>query len=203
MKVYKILKSLILCATLILLSSCVTKFLWGYKKYDEKILQAYVGSDGRYVVFVAQEYHYIFTDNSGLLKEVLGLKTQNILTINPEKTYLKLDANNDIKGHIVIEGPFDILAQEDMIKLGTLGVRPNRDDNVSIKINLVGRRYAARYLGAQAASNSAVYKIPIYYNDDNSFAKSVGRVAVTPVAVTLDAVLLIGKVVIYPLKMTY
>ncbi len=199
MKISRIFINCFLCLSLLASSSCITKYLWGDKSYEEPIYQVFVGEDGRYVVFVSQDYHYNFTDNSGLLKEILSLRQNDILTINQEKTHLKLDNKNDINGVLVLEGPFDVLPQEDMVKLHTLGFSPDKSDNVTIKINLTGRRYAARYLGQNFAttSNRGIRKIQIYYRGDSSFVKDVGKAAVTPIAVTIDAVLLIGKVVIY------
>lgn len=194
----KILHSLILCLTALMLSSCVTSYMWGDKKYDEKIDQFFIGADGRYVVFVSPEYHYIFTDNSGNLARILSLKQKNILTINKKKSHLKLDSNNDIKGPLVFEGPFSILPVEDIAALQSMGFRPDKRDNVSIKLELTGRRYAAKYVG-QSSVLETNNQISIYYND-SGLVKGMGKAAITPVTVTLDAVLLIGKIVVYPMN---
>lgn len=189
--------------SLFFLSSCITKYLWGDKSYDEEIKQFYVGSDGRYVVLVANEYHYIFTDNSGRLKEILSLKQNGILTLSA-KTFLKLDKNNNIAGTIIFEGPFDLLPQEDQIKLQLMGFLPDKKNDISIALDLTGRRYSARYINQTPSTNlNNSYIIKVYYRDDVGVAEGVGKAAITPIAVTLDAVLLIGKVVIYPLTLPY
>lgn len=195
----KLLINSFLCATLLMQASCVTKYLWGDKHYEEKIEQFFVGADGRYVVLVGSNYHYIFTDSSGVLKDVLMLKQRGILTFSVEKSYLKLNSNNDLNGYIVLEGPFDLLPMEDIGLLQSRGFRPNKENEISIKINLSGRRYQAKYLGQGATGMSTSYMIPVYYSD-SGLVKGVGKAAITPVAVTLDAVLLIGKVVVYPLS---
>lgn len=197
------IRTLFLILSLFLLSSCITKYLWGDKNYEEEIRQFYVGQDARYVVLVANEYHYIFTDNSGVLREILSLKQNGILSLS-SKTYLKLDKNNNIQGTIILEGPFDLLPREDAIKLQLLGFTPNKKNDVEIKLELVGRRYSARYINQNPSTNlNNSYFIKVYYHDDIGVAEGVGKAAITPIAVTLDAVLLIGKVVIYPLTLPY
>jgi len=195
-KIHRIL----FCFLLLINSSCVTKYLWGDKVYHETVSQFLLGADGRYVVLIGGEYHYILTDERGIFQKIMSLKQEKILVINPEKSHLKLDSNNEIKGYLTIEGPFSVLPLEDLGVLTSLGYKPNKKDEVTIKINLTGRRYSARNLGQALISSSTTYKIPISY-DDSGFVKDVGKAAITPITVGLDAVLLIGKVVIMPFKL--
>ena len=194
------IKKYFLCAALLFLTSCLTQALWGDSSYEENIEQFFVGADGRYVVLVGEKFHYVFAENSGIFKEILSLKQKGVLTINNRKSHLKLEENNDVKGEIVIEGPFSVLPIEDIGVLTSLNLRPNREDLLSVKIKVAGRRYASRYLGQGLVPLTTSNKIVIYYND-SGLIKGVGKAAVTPIAVTLDAVLLIGKVVIAPLSL--
>jgi hypothetical protein len=182
-------------------SSCITKFIWSDKSYKEKIGQFYIGADGRYVVLIGTNYHYILSDNSGLLKEIFSLKQQGVLSIDLQKTHLKLDSNNDIEGDFVLRGPFTVLPEEDVAKLRFLGFSPDRSDDISIKIKLKGRRYVAKYLGEAVTKLGTNYVIQIYYSD-SGLVKGVGKAAITPIAVLLDGALLIGKIVIYPLTLS-
>jgi len=70
-----------------------------------------------------------------------------------------------------------------------------------IKVRLSGKRYLPKYLGNNNATTlGSGVTLPIYYKESN-FIKGVGKAAITPIAVTLDAVLLIGKVAIYPFSL--
>ena len=114
----KSLINIFLCFTLLVTSSCtITKYVWGSKHYQEHINQFLVGSDGRYVALVGEEYHYVFSDNSGTLKNILSLNQRGILVMNVQKSYLKLEQDNNITGHIIIEGPFSILPKQDKTSL--------------------------------------------------------------------------------------
>jgi hypothetical protein len=184
---------LFLILVLFVQSSCVTQALWGDKSYEEKITQFFVGSDGRYVVLVGEKYHYIFADNSGVLKVILSSGRNNALTIKPDQSYLKLSSGNEVKGDLVMGGPSSLLSAEELQALERLGVRPNAKGDLLVYINLSGRRYAAKYLGDGLNRSNTTQIITIYYRDSN-LVKNVGKIAVTPIAVGLDAVLLIGKV---------
>jgi hypothetical protein len=184
---------LFLVLVLFVQSSCVTQALWGDKSYEEKITQFFVGSDGRYVVLVGEKYHYIFADNSGVLKVILSSGRNNALTIKPDQSYLKLSSGNEVKGDLVMGGPSSLLSGEELQALEPLGIRPNAKGDLLVYINLSGRRYAAKYLGDGLSRSNTAQIITIYYRDSN-LVKNVGKIAVTPIAVGLDAVLLIGKV---------
>lgn len=190
---------LFLVLILFLQSSCVTQALWGDKSYEEKITQFFVGSDGRYVVLVGEKYHYIFADNSGVLKVILSSGRNNALTIKADQSYLKLTSGNEVKGDLVMGGPSSLLSAEDLQALERLGVKKNAKGDLLAYINLSGRRYAAKYLGDGLSRSNTMQVITIYYRD-SSLVKNVGKIAVTPIAVGLDAVLLIGKVALLVLN---
>ena len=122
------------------------------------------------------------------------------MLISSEKTHLKLNKNNDVAGDLVLEGPGSVLPREDLRALRALGIVPDRKDMVTVRIALSGRRYAPRYLGPNPSRLQDPYELKIYYNDSNA-VKDVGKAAVTPIAITLDAVLLIGKIVVAPLSL--
>lgn len=187
------MKKILLLAILFIQTSCVTKALWGDKHYQEKVNQFLVGTDGRYVVLVGDNYHYIFTDNSGALKAILSLG-RNVVKVITKETRLKLDGNNNIEGDLVMGGSAAELTPYELQTLRSVGVYPDRYNDLMIRMNVSGRRYAAKYIGNQQQT-STPQVVNIYYRNSNVI-KDVGKVAVTPIAVGVDAVLLIGKVVI-------
>lgn len=194
-----ILTYTVLLVILLTETSCVTKYLWGDSSYEEKISKFYTG-DGRYVVLIGENYHYIFTDNSGKLRNVLSLHQKGVMSINLKKSHLKLNKNNEVRGDVVVEGVVFDLSSEDKKKLVDTGMVGEYASFMSATIPLYGRRYAARYLRSNSEAAETSYIIKVSYNDSNMI-KNAGKVAVTPIAVSLDAVLLIGKVVIVPFEL--
>ncbi|MBM3579939.1 MAG: hypothetical protein FJX34_04120 [Alphaproteobacteria bacterium] len=189
------MKKFFLCFLLLLQCSCVTKYLWSGKSYQEKISRFFVGSDGRYVVLVGDEYHYILTDDSGVLKTILSLQQRDSLSINSEKTKIHLNSQNELNGKIVMKGFVGDMAPEDRQLLLLRGIIGGGSNYATISIPVSGRRYAAKYLNQSITSSNTSYTITIYYSNSNVL-KNASKVAVTPIAVGVDAMLLIGKVVI-------
>jgi hypothetical protein len=188
------MKKILILALLFIQTSCVTKALWGDKEYKERISQFLVGTDGRYVVFVGDNYHYIFTDNSETLKAILSLG-KNIVKIDTKATRLKLDKNNNVDGELVMVGSSLSLTPQELYSLRMIGIYPDRYNEILVRMKVSGRRYAAKYIGSTQGQLSNSQVVTIRYNDSNAI-KDVGKVAVTPIAVGVDAVLLIGKVVV-------
>lgn len=189
------MRKIILLVTLIFMqTSCVTKYLWGYKEYKERISQFLVGTDGRYVVFVGDQHHYIFTDNSGVLKNILST-SKNVFTIDTRETRLILDSKNNLSGELVMSGLSTSLDPQEIYNLRLAGIYSDRNGEMVVRLDASGRRYAAKYLGQNSMQNTKSQNITIYYKDSN-VVKDAGKIAVTPIAVGVDAVLLIGKVVI-------
>lgn len=191
---------LISIIAIITLTNCsVTKYLWAPKRYSENINKFLIGEDGRYIALIGKDYHYILSDNSRILKDILLIRQKDNIYIDEYETNLKLDRNNQIKGDLVIKGYFLSLSPQDQLKIKKMNAKIDRKDYFSIKISITGKRYVARYLGFEKEAPDISYKIFINY-DDSSLSKDVGRIAATPIAVTLDAVLLIGKIVLIPLS---
>lgn len=188
-----------LIAAFLLLASCgLTKSMWD-KKYDETFRQFLVSKDGQYVVFLGKNYHYIFTDNSSAIKELLLWPNRNCLFINVEKTFLKLDLKNNVTGHVVIESFFNRLPHDDYEFLRSLGFRSENGKALSMKINLVGKRYLPRDdLGKHLPELDRTYILPIRYS--STFWGNIGKVALTPITVAADATILIGEIVLHPFR---
>lgn len=199
--ILKNIQKLLILLILFFNSSCITGYMWGGTTYREPISQFLIGQNGRYVVLVGNDYHYVLIDDSKIFSQILRLKQRNILTINSKKSKLSLADNNELSGHLTIKGPFSVLPLSDAALLTSLGFRPDDDDEVTIKIKLDGRRYAARYLGGQNLTKSNnTFMLPVtYYN--SGFTKNIGKAAITPVTVGLDAVILIGKAIVYPFSL--
>jgi hypothetical protein len=169
------------------------------KKYNETFRQFLVSKDGQYVVFLGKNYHYIFTDNLSAIKELLLWQNRNLLFINIEKTFLKLDLQNNVTGHAVIESFFNKLPRADYEFLRSLGFRSEDGNALSLKINLVGKRYLPRDdIGEYLPMLDRTYIVPVHYS--STFWSKVGKVALTPITVAADATILIGKIVLQPFR---
>ncbi len=129
---------------IILLSSTsceITKSLWE-DAYKEEIKQFLTSANGEYVVFVGKKYHYIFTDNSGVIKEILQLDKDRIVTIDSEETRLSVDNSNNLKSRIVLK-TFDLKLSPQILEiLEKLGSEKSKSAaEMFLELPLSGKRY--------------------------------------------------------------
>ena len=119
------------------------------------------------------------------------MKQQGVLTINVTKSHLKLYANNDVKGTLVFDGPFSILDRDDAKTLLRMGFSPDRRDRLTVKMDLTGKRYAAKYLNQSLSKVNTSHTITIYYNDSN---------VVNTFCFTLKSSTMASIIILQPLK---
>lgn len=190
-------KLLILCALLFQISCALTSALWN-DSYDETFKDFLVSQDGRYVVFLGHEYSYVLADDLGIMKEILAWKERNLLFINIDKTNFVVDHRNQVKGYVIIECVYNNITPDQEIFLKSMGFRGKGHDPLSLKLELRGVRY-------QPLSDSVVHapaKLNRTYiisvHQQPGFGKRVGEVALTPITVVADSVLLFGKILLLP-----
>ena len=184
---------------LVVLCSCtVTKFLWT-KTYTETFSHFLVSRDGDYVIFLGKHYDYIFADDSDLVKEILKWKARNTLLINIERSHIAVNHNNELSGYVIIQAFASNLPEEEYIFLQALGFKKDDRGALSVKFNLSGKRYTS--IGNSKIPLPALthtYIMDIY--ETSGFFGNVGKITLTPLAITADTVLLVGKVLIAPFR---
>lgn len=183
---------------LLLLASCtITRAMWD-RNYEETFRQFLISRDSKYVVFIGNEYHYIFDDNSTVMSELLESEKPNIFYINTQKTYIKVDSNNNLSGYAIIESFSENLSKVDEAFLVSLGFRSGGPQlPLMLKVKLKGKRYIPE--------SDFVHPMPrmersyiVQIHESSGFFGSIAKAAVTPITMTADSVLMIGKVLLYP-----
>lgn len=191
------IKKLILIATLLLSTSCeITSYLWesGYKESFDRFLAS---NDGRFVVFLGKKYHYIFTDNYGVIKELLALDRDNVILIDPKITNLKLDNQNNVYGYIGLK-TFDLnLTQQQVYLLQSLGFKNSSEGDLVMELEISGKRYlGSESVNAYFVALEDKYEIEIHQN--RTFSKDIEDAALTPLAIAADGVLLFKDILMAP-----
>lgn len=192
------LKLIFLVVILVLVGSCkITKSMWD-KSYEEVVDSFITTADGREFAFIGQNYHYIFSDNSAIIKRILFWKRHDILYIDVNQTYLEVDTNNDVSGYITVKSAFSDLESEDDLYLQSLGFVKQKNGDVSLKLNLIGKRYLANNQNYGTFPLSKPYNFTIHYRE-NSLFETIGKAALSPITLTLDAIIWVGYVITFPL----
>ncbi len=182
-----------------LFTSCVTKALWSKPYYNETFRQFLISNDGKLIVFLGKNYDYIFSDDSDVIKQILRSNRRDLLFINVKKSNLNLDRYNNIYGEVYIE-TFDLkLPRRDFAFLEALGFRSTDDQTLSLKLKVVGKRYLPRDdLGQYLPELDRTYVVPIKYKPGSLV--NLAKVSLTPLSISADAVIVIGKSVMAPFR---
>lgn len=185
---------LVACLVLLVLASCnLTKSLWYGKNYEDKIRSFLVTSDGRQVVFIGEKYHYIFIDQSNMLKQLLLWKDRKSIYIDLNNSKIELDNLNNVKGYVIVRAIYSDLEVQKYSFLTRLGFVKGKDGSLSGVVYLSGKRYLpARNVRFYTSALNLEYKFKINY-ESNSIGK-IGKVALTPITAAIDATLFIGKI---------
>ncbi|MCG9731862.1 hypothetical protein L1D44_18905 [Shewanella sp. Isolate13] len=171
-------RSLLICA--ILLAGCTSR-LWQPPSYDEKVTGFYGVKDKEILIVTGQEYSYIF-DASDQFKDVL--KASRKVDLRPKYTKFKIDSDNNVTGHLRLLS----YNSDDKSVLSNLGFNENEFGNMEMNISLKGQRYIVEGdFPFEKLEDDHYVKVEI---PENGIA-TVGKIIVTPAAVTIDAAAII------------
>lgn len=177
------------------LVACVetTTSLWEHPTYAETISQFLTTEDTRQLVFIGEDYHYIFPDASSLF-EILNWPDRGVLRAHFSKPF-HVDSQNIVTGSYVIRCECWGISADKITWLEQRGFKrfAGADDAVLLQKvgDIVGKRYASG--GVQLPDTSEfITSYEIRIETDFSNAGVVGRAAFTPIAVAEDGVATIG-----------
>jgi hypothetical protein len=199
----QVIRKFLLFAFLFLLFSCgITKAMWK-QGYQERIQYFAVTSDKKNIIFIGNDYHYVLTDDSSALKDLLAWQLRGFLMINTEGTKLKVDGKNQITGEVFIETVSANVSREQWSFLQASGFKRSKaGDSFFLKIKVSGERYLPRFEQDLSKSNLPALTMPykIFITEQRSKLKTACIAALTPITMTLDGALTIGRVVLWPLS---
>ncbi len=183
-----------------MLASCmITKAIWK-NGYEDRIHSFAVSQDGNYIGFMGLNYHYVLIDDKRLLKDLLASQVRGIMMINTEKSVIKIDHENNISGEVFIETTTLDFPSQYRAFLHGIGFKMDDEGNYYLKIKISGKRYLPR--SDQDLNESKLPRLGVPYKifiqEEMGATKKAGAIALTPITMTLDGILLIGKVVLLP-----
>ena len=181
----------------LVLSSCtLNKMLWT-KSYDESFKNFLISKDGKYVVFMGTEFVYVLNDDLRIIQETLNWKERDLLFVNVDKTNFVVDQRNHVKGYVTIECLYNNITSKQEIFLKSMGYKNKNNKPLTMKIKLDGVRYLMKDNLRQIPSHLTRNYI-ISVNLEPSFGKRIEEVALTPITIIADSILLFGKIILMP-----
>ncbi|GDX35731.1 hypothetical protein LBMAG18_02420 [Alphaproteobacteria bacterium] len=199
----KILTSLIIIACLAAnLTSCqktITQKIWNNNFFNEIFYNFLISRDGQFIVFLSNKYHYVFNDHSGKIKKlILWKKSHDALHLNLDKTFLNLDAQNNLQGEVFVDADLEKLNQLDINTLKSIGFYFN-SNKMSVNFKIFGKRYQAPpNLANRTSRLSAPYNVRVFYKIQPH--QKILKASLTPITLVLDTLMISGKILSFPFK---
>jgi hypothetical protein len=189
-------KAILLLLLFFCLNSCgITQKMWN-PHYTETLSGFLFSQDGRFVVFLGREFHYILNDDSGIIKRMLFSPCRALMYLSVNSTYINLSQSNDLDAYVTIKIVKEDIGSFAENELTSIGFIKGADGVLTLHIKLTGKRYLAnRNLSAAFTLNNR-YSIKVY--EEISSTGKIEKAMLTPITLTLDTVLSIGKVLLVP-----
>ncbi|MFM7620098.1 MAG: hypothetical protein ACKO47_00640 [Alphaproteobacteria bacterium] len=199
----KILNSFILLTWLLInLGSCketITQKIWSDNFFNEVFYEFLISKDGQFIIFLNNQYHYVFNDHLGKIKQlILWKKSRELLHINIDKTELNIDKDNNLLGNVVVDADITSLNKNDLNLLRNIGFEKNND-----KMTIIFRVFGKRYLSTSQITNhvgrlSAPYNIRVFYQLKTK--QKIAKASLTPITILLDSLYISGSILSFPFK---
>ena len=192
---------LLIITLLFIESSCsnsLTKRLWNDNFYNEVFYHFLISKDYQFVVFLNDKYHYVFNDNSGIIKKLLLWRNSKKLSIDINETILKISPNNQVQGIVKINIDKSSINIQDLSFLYSLGFI-DKNEIFTLDFKVYGQRYQAKQeITNRLPRLSTSYNISIYY--DLTTSQKIAKASLSPLTIALDAILISGKILTFPFQ---
>ena len=183
---------------------CVTKQVlrtqYDYSSYNEQIISFYLNPKGNEVVFIGKKYHYIFNRDTKAFIELL--KNRDVLNLEQKNLEIstRVDENTLISSDIVVRIRDRGLTKKQKSLLQVHFTQSRGKETFYVRdYHISGNRYLSNpNVNAKVERLKHTLEVKI----DEAHIKSgdtLRKIAMTPLAVAGDAVLIAGVVVLSPI----
>ena len=196
------MKKKLLITALLFLPGCTTTAVWENNNYTEIVNSYLVTEDGEELVFQTQKYHYIFS-RAKSFNELLQWDQHNLLEVIFDKNFV-VSTDNKVKGEYKFicncakqpQASLDWLKSKGFRYVFNEKVDCESDSFIFIKEGkLDGTRYQLKAESNVTMSTlNSPFKITI--EESPTFMETTGRLAITPITLTIDTILLAGQVAV-------
>lgn len=200
LSISKILTLIFFTFSSITFSSCsnLTKKLWEPKHYEEEFKHFLINQRYGFVAFLTQKYHYVFSDNSNLMKSILSWQDRRVLYIDADASELHVNKNNEVRGDIMIRSFNENLMPFREAQLFKYGFRKDKN-GWFLKLKIFGTRYKSNpNVQGVLPQLDLSYKIKVY--TDLNKGEVLKDVLLTPLTITADGIITIGKILLLPMR---
>ncbi|PLT15980.1 MULTISPECIES: hypothetical protein [Ralstonia] len=198
-------RRLFLCASalpLFGLGGCATNALYDelskrrYKSYEEPVNQILVSSDGKKIVVLGVDYHYIF-DTPPKLIEILDSPLHPKLSAEMRQFEVTPDA--EIKGWFFLKMPTE--SSDDDLKLAkSYGFEVASSSQPHLNFDLSGKRYSAKgFKAPEGLTKKLNQSYSVDVREELPLGGKAALVLLTPVTVAADGAVVLLTIALFPL----
>lgn len=193
--------TLFLIISSLLVTSCVTRYVKKEmdRSYKEDFKGYYVSKYGNDLIFIGNQYHYVFKDRRGEISKLVKVKWKSELIISDIN--LSVNKDNKVNGNVSLEikSPITYLGKKQIDSMKKYGFQEQYHKILTKKIVLDGTRYKpGKGFSSKEKNNfSKGYYTTIKYTPGNW--EKTKEAAITPIAYAADGLLIIAGGVWMPL----
>ena len=154
--------------------------------YTEEVTSVLMSEDGKKLVFIGNDYHYIFDAPVGLSRSLRSSFRKSLFAKFKE---FSVDKNDHVIGNITISLD-ESASQEDKEEAIALGY-DKRSVSPTLELSLQGMRYKSGGVTTDRAGYKLNYTYKVNVLEERSFLEESALTAATPIAVLADGVLVI------------
>ncbi len=154
--------------------------------YTEDVTSVLISEDGEKLVFIGDDYHYIFDAPVGLSHSLRSSFRKSLFFKFRE---FRVDNNDRITGKLTISLD-ESASQEDKEEAIKLGY-DNRSVSPALELSLQGKRYKSGGVATDTVRHKLNYNYKVTMLEERSFLEKAALTAATPIAILADGVLVI------------
>lgn len=154
--------------------------------YTEDVTSVLISEDGKKLVFIGNDYHYIFDAPVGLSRSFHSSLRKSLFFKFRE---FRVDNNDRITGKLTISLD-ESASQEDKGEALKLGY-DKRSVSPALELSLQGKRYKSGGVDTDTVRYKLNYNYKVTVLEERSFLEKAALTAATPIAILADGVLVI------------
>jgi hypothetical protein len=182
-------------STVALHTGCATHALHKDHQYNEKVSSVLMSSDGKKIVVLSNNFHYIFDAPADLVKLLNSPLKKNV---SANFGGFHVDGNNNINGQLNIVTDKNS-SEDDKKEAIAIGFKPRPGDEPILGLNLRGNRYSADKFPNYADSHKLNREYSVFIVAKQSNMEKLAKAPLTPITVAIDGTLILSAIVLAPL----
>jgi hypothetical protein len=179
----------------LILPGCTTKALYEDYRYQEEVSEILLSTDGKNIVFLGREFHYIMEAPATILSLTQSTLSQKIITRFGD---FFVNEKNELHGTVEMT-TMDTLSDHEFDLASSLGFRVLMGKIMRLELTVTGKRYTSNNIINPATNKYKLNKNQtISISAKPSSLENALKAPLTPITLAADGVLTLLTVALIP-----